>query len=96
MWRQRGGCGGGAVYTWPENWSDGADFSPSQGLAGGAWAALRSGLAGLGGPGLQLELPTRTVVAAAMGIGAGTWSAIGALFGEHYPAALRATAAALC
>ena len=39
---------------------------------------------------------TFTVAAAAMGIGAGTWSAFGALFGEHYPAALRATAAALC
>jgi len=32
---------------------------------------------------------------AAMGLGAGTWSCFGALFGQHYPAALRATAAAL-
>lgn len=36
-----------------------------------------------------------TLAVAAMGLGAGTWSCFGALFGEHYPAALRATAAAL-
>lgn len=37
-----------------------------------------------------------TIAAAAMGLGAGTWSCFGALFGELYPVALRATAAALC
>ncbi|HEX6812827.1 MAG TPA: MFS transporter [Planctomycetota bacterium] len=36
-----------------------------------------------------------TFAVAAMGIGAGTWSCFGALFGRHYPVALRATAAAL-
>ncbi len=36
-----------------------------------------------------------TLAAAAMGLGAGTWSCFGALFGQHYPPALRATAAAL-
>ena len=35
-----------------------------------------------------------TIAVAAMGLGAGTWSCFGALFGQHYPAALRATAAA--
>jgi MFS family permease len=35
-----------------------------------------------------------TLAVAAMGIGAGTWSCFGALFGLHYPVALRATAAA--
>ncbi|MCC7399357.1 MAG: MFS transporter [Planctomycetes bacterium] len=35
-----------------------------------------------------------TLAVAWMGLGAGTWSCFGALFGEHYPAALRATAAA--
>jgi MFS family permease len=35
-----------------------------------------------------------TLAVAAMGVGAGTWSCFGALFGAHYPAALRATAAA--
>ncbi|MGB3968987.1 MAG: MFS transporter, partial [Planctomycetota bacterium] len=35
-----------------------------------------------------------TVAAVAMGLGAGTWSCFGALFGAHYPEALRATAAA--
>jgi MFS family permease len=35
-----------------------------------------------------------TLAVAAMGLGAGTWSCFGALFGSHYPAALRATAAA--
>jgi MFS family permease len=37
---------------------------------------------------------TFTLAVAAMGLGAGTWSCFGALFGAHYPAALRATAAA--
>jgi len=40
------------------------------------------------------DFSTFTVAVAAMGLGAGTWSCFGALFGEHYPAALRATAAA--
>lgn len=35
-----------------------------------------------------------TVAAMAMGLGAGTWSCFGALFGEQFPPALRATAAA--
>jgi len=35
-----------------------------------------------------------TLAVAAMGLGAGTWSCFGALFGAHYPQALRATAAA--
>lgn len=35
-----------------------------------------------------------TLALALMGLGAGTWSCFGALFGEHYPTALRATAAA--
>ncbi len=39
---------------------------------------------------------TFTLAVAAMGLGAGTWSCFGALFGAHYPAALRATAAATC
>jgi MFS family permease len=37
---------------------------------------------------------TFTLAVAAMGLGAGTWSCFGALFGAHYPPALRATAAA--
>lgn len=37
-----------------------------------------------------------TVAVALMGLGAGTWSCFGALFGDHYPVALRATAASLC
>ncbi|MEC7584467.1 MAG: MFS transporter [Planctomycetota bacterium] len=36
-----------------------------------------------------------TVAAALMGLGAGTWSCFGALFGELYPAGLRATASSL-
>lgn len=36
-----------------------------------------------------------TLAAAAMGVGAGTWSCFGAWFGQYYPQALRATAAAL-
>ena len=39
---------------------------------------------------------TFTLAVAAMGLGAGTWSCFGALFGAHYPPALRATAAATC
>ena len=35
-----------------------------------------------------------TLAVALMGVGAGTWSCFGALFGAHYPVALRATAAA--
>jgi MFS family permease len=35
-----------------------------------------------------------TLAVAAMGVGAGTWSCFGALFGAHFPATLRATAAA--
>lgn len=41
------------------------------------------------------DFGTFTFAVAAMGLGAGTWSCFGALFGQHYPAALRATAAAL-
>ncbi len=40
------------------------------------------------------DFGTFTFAVAAMGIGAGTWSCFGALFGQYYPAALRATAAA--
>lgn len=40
------------------------------------------------------DFGTFTFAIAAMGLGAGTWSCFGALFGEHYPVALRATAAA--
>ena len=40
------------------------------------------------------DFRTFTFAVAAMGLGAGTWSCFGALFGHHYPAALRATAAA--
>lgn len=45
---------------------------------------------------LQDNFASFTIAIAAMGLGAGTWSCFGALFGQHYPAALRATAAALC
>jgi len=45
---------------------------------------------------LQGSFASFTVAVAAMGLGAGTWSCFGALFGQYYPAALRATAAALC
>ena len=41
------------------------------------------------------DFRTFTLAVAAMGLGAGTWSCFGALFGQYYPAALRATAAAL-
>lgn len=40
------------------------------------------------------DFGTFTLSVAAMGLGAGTWSCFGALFGQHYPPALRATAAA--
>lgn len=43
--------------------------------------------------GLAFDFTTFTVAFAAMGLGAGTWSCFGALFGRHYPAELRATAA---
>ncbi|MFK7741983.1 MAG: MFS transporter [Planctomycetota bacterium] len=45
---------------------------------------------------IREDFTTFTIAVAAMGLGAGTWSCFGALFGELYPAALRATAAALC
>jgi hypothetical protein len=45
---------------------------------------------------LEQDFSTFTIAIAAMGLGAGTWSCFGALVGQHYPAALRATAAALC
>ena len=45
--------------------------------------------------GVRQDFSTFTLAIAAMGLGAGTWSCFGALFGQHYPAALRATAAAL-
>jgi len=45
--------------------------------------------------GVRQDFQTFTLAIAAMGLGAGTWSCFGALFGAHYPAALRATAAAL-
>lgn len=44
---------------------------------------------------VRQDFSTFTLAIAAMGLGAGTWSCFGALFGQHYPAALRATAAAL-
>ncbi len=43
---------------------------------------------------LTTDFGSFTLAVAAMGIGAGTWSCFGALFGQHYPVALRATAAA--
>lgn len=45
-------------------------------------------------PQLARDFVLFTTAAALMGLGAGTWSCFGALFGELYPAALRATAAA--
>ncbi|MFT4839563.1 MAG: MFS family permease [Planctomycetota bacterium] len=45
---------------------------------------------------LQDNFASFTIAIAVMGLGAGTWSCFGALFGQYYPAALRATAAALC
>lgn len=42
---------------------------------------------------LRFDFATFTFAFAAMGLGAGTWSCFGALFGRHYPAELRATAA---
>ncbi len=44
---------------------------------------------------VRQDFSTFTLAIAAMGLGVGTWSCFGALFGQHYPAALRATAAAL-
>lgn len=44
---------------------------------------------------LTRDLLVFTVAAALMGFGVGTWSCFGSLFGELYPAALRATAASL-
>ncbi|MCK5940425.1 MAG: hypothetical protein KAI24_00540, partial [Planctomycetes bacterium] len=44
---------------------------------------------------VRQDFGTFTLAIAAIGLGAGTWSCFGALFGQHYPAALRATAAAL-
>lgn len=41
----------------------------------------------------RADFASFTVAVVAMGLGAGTWSCFGALFGRHYPAALRATAA---
>ncbi|MCA8949206.1 MAG: MFS transporter [Planctomycetes bacterium] len=43
---------------------------------------------------IAADFSTFTLAIAAMGLGAGTWSCFGALFGAHYPTALRATAAA--
>jgi MFS family permease len=54
----------------------------------GQWLVLRQ-LDALTG-----DFSNFTIAVAAMGLGAGTWSCFGALFGQHYPAALRATAAA--
>ena len=45
---------------------------------------------------LQQDFGAFTLAVAAMGLGAGTWSCFGALFGTHFPPALRATAAATC
>ncbi|MBX3462325.1 MAG: MFS transporter [Planctomycetes bacterium] len=45
---------------------------------------------------LQHDFAGFTLAVAAMGLGAGTWSCFGALFGQYFPAALRATAAATC
>ncbi len=55
----------------------------------GQWLVLRQL------DGVTADFRTFTTAVAAMGLGAGTWSCFGALFGKHYPAALRATAAAL-
>ncbi|MCR9245773.1 MAG: MFS transporter [bacterium] len=43
---------------------------------------------------ITADFSTFALVVTAMGLGAGTWSCFGALFGSHYPVALRATAAA--
>ena len=60
-----------------------AFFAVAQLLFAASWTVLTANLA------------VFTLAAAAMGFGAGTWSCFGALFGSHYPAALRATAASL-
>ena len=44
--------------------------------------------------GVTANFSAFTLAVALMGVGAGTWSCFGALFGAHYPVALRATAAA--
>lgn len=44
---------------------------------------------------LTQDLLVFTLAAAVMGFGVGTWSCFGSLFGDLYPAALRATAASL-
>ncbi|MBL8730623.1 MAG: MFS transporter, partial [Planctomycetes bacterium] len=54
----------------------------------GQWLVLRQLDA------LQADFAHFTLAVAAMGLGAGTWSCFGALFGQCYPAAVRATAAA--
>lgn len=46
-------------------------------------------------PWLSADFLWFTAAAALMGLGAGTWSCFGALFGELYPVLLRATAAAV-
>jgi predicted MFS family arabinose efflux permease len=46
--------------------------------------------------GVRTDFAGFTLAVAAMGLGAGTWSCFGALFGAHFPPALRATAAATC
>lgn len=53
-------------------------------------------LVGLTLPTLLQDQGTLVLAIALMGIGAGTWSCFGALFGAHYPAELRATAASTC
>jgi MFS family permease len=50
--------------------------------------ALLAALPGVGG-----DFGRFTVAVALVGVGAGTWSCFGALFGRHYPRELRATAA---
>jgi hypothetical protein len=36
-----GAAAGERCVRWAESWADGADFSPSRGLGGEGWAALR-------------------------------------------------------
>jgi MFS family permease len=60
-----------------------------------AWFALAQLLLAWFWGDLARDFVTFTAAAAAMGVGAGTWSCFGALFGVHYPPALRATAASL-
>lgn len=49
----------------------------------------------IGWASLTRDLFVFTLAAAVMGFGVGTWSCFGSLFGDLYPAALRATAAAV-